>query len=308
MITLKNETLTININPYGAELSSVIDNRTGHEFLWQGDPKYWGRRAPVLFPNVGRFKENTYQYQGETYELPQHGFARDMNFQVQNVTSNTASFNLKSTPETLEVYPFEFSFQITYILQSNKLTVTYEVLNTSTNETMFYNVGGHPAFNMTQSVTESSVRPEYDEVSFKFEPSSHYLNIHLTNDGLIDMKKAKYNLVDELPLSHRTFKKDALVYQISEQTEVSLLDKVAQVEIRMKPNRMNFFGVWSSFPNRGGFVCLEPWAGITDSIDATGQLNEKYGILSLLPHEIKTHDYTMSFSKFNQTPEVDEEA
>lgn len=306
MITLKNETLTITINPHGAELSSVIDNRTGYEFMWQGDPKLWGRRAPVLFPNVGKFKEDTYQHEGKKYELPRHGFARDMTFHVQNVTSNTASFYLKSTPETLNVYPFEFSFQITYILQSNKLTVTYEILNTSTNQTMLYNVGGHPAFNVSQS-KERSAKPEYDQISFKFEPSGHYLNIPLTNDGLIDMRKAKYSLVEELPISHRTFKKDALIYQISEQTEVTLLDKAAQVEIRMKPNRMNFFGIWSTYPQRAGFVCLEPWAGITDSMDATGLLNEKYGVISLLPHEINTHDYTVSFSKFDQTLETKEE-
>lgn len=306
MITLKNDLLTISINPIGAELWSVLDNHSGHEFLWQGDAKYWGRKAPVLFPNIGCFKDNQYAYQGQTYELPQHGFARDMTFHIQNVTSNTASFYVKSTPETLKNYPFDFSFQITYILQANKVTVTYEILNPSTKEVLYYNVGGHPGFNVSETVTPGA-KAEFDQVSFNLEPQGHYLNIHLTNDGLVDLKKAKYTVVDNQVLTHRTFRKDALVYQIGDQTEVILTDASANVEIRMKPNRMGFMGIWSSYPARAGFVCLEPWAGIADAMDATGNLEEKYGVLSLEPRQINTHDYTMTFTKKTENPVAEEE-
>lgn len=296
MITLSNEALTISINEVGAELTSVIDKQTGYEFLWQGDPKYWERQAPVLFPNIGVFKENSYQYEGNTYHLNRHGFARDMEFLAQNVTNNSASFYIKSNEDTLKVYPFEFSFQITYILFDNRITVTYEILNPSSKEKIYYNVGGHPAFNVSHTSNKSG-KPEFDEVSFHFEPSGQYLNIPFFEGGLTDRNKAKYTLVENIPLLHRTFKKDALVYQISEHTEVILNDPKNEVQVRMKPNRMNFMGIWSPYPAKASFVCLEPWAGLSDDVTATGDITEKYGVFELSPNEIMTHDYTMTFNK-----------
>lgn len=296
MITLSNDALTITINEMGAELTSVIDNKTGYEFLWQGDANFWGQQAPVLFPNIGVFKDDTYQYQGEDYTLGRHGFARDKKFVSQNVTANSASFYIKSDNDTLEHYPFAFSFQITYILFTNRITVTYEILNTSATNKMYYNVGGHPGFNVSHTNNKSG-KPEFEEVSFHFEPSGQYLHIPFAEGGLTDRKKAKYTLVDNNPLQHRSFKKDALVYQISEHTEVILNDPNNEVQIRLKPNRMNFMGIWSPYPAKASFICLEPWAGLSDDISATGELTEKYGVIELLPNQLMTHDYTMTFNK-----------
>lgn len=296
MITLSNDALTITINELGAELTSVIDNKTGYEFLWQGDPAFWNRQAPVLFPNIGVFKDDTYQYQGKDYSMGRHGFARDKQFVAQNVTANSASFYIKSDEQTLAQYPFEFSFQITYILFNNRVTVTYEILNPSTSEKMYYNVGGHPGFNVSHS-TNKTGKPEFSDISFQFEPSGQYLHIPFFEGGLTDRQKAKYSLVDNNPLTHRSFKKDALVYQISEQTEVILNDPNNEVQIRMKPNRMDFMGIWSPYPTKASFICLEPWAGLSDDVSATGDITEKYGIFELLPNQLMTHDYTMTFNK-----------
>ncbi|MGO4927465.1 aldose 1-epimerase family protein [Fundicoccus sp. Sow4_D5] len=296
MITLSNDALTITINELGAELTSVIDNKTGYEFLWQGDSNFWNRQAPVLFPNIGVFKDDTYQYQEKDYTLGRHGFARDKNFVAQNVTANSASFYIKSDEETLAHYPFEFSFQITYILFTNRITVTYEILNTSAVDKMYYNVGGHPGFNVSHTNTKTG-RPEFDDISFHFEPSGQYLHIPFYEGGLTERKKAKYTLVDNIPLLHRSFKKDALVYQISEHTEAVLNDPNNEVQIRLKPNRMNFMGIWSPYPAKASFISLEPWAGLSDDVSATGDLTEKYGVFELLPNQIMTHDYTMTFNK-----------
>ncbi len=296
MITLTNDALSITINELGAELTSVIDNKTGYEFLWQGDANFWNRQAPVLFPNIGVFKDDTYDYRGQAYSLGRHGFARDKKFVAQNVTANSASFYMKSDAETLKVYPFEFSFQITYILFTNRITVTYEVLNPSATQELYYNVGGHPGFNVSQT-TNKSGKPEFDNVSFHFEPSGQYLHIPFYEGGLTERQKAKYTLVDNNPLLHRTFKKDALVYQISEHTEVVLNDPTNEVQIRLKPNRMSFMGIWSPYPAKASFVCLEPWAGLSDDVSASGDLTEKYGVFELLPNQLMTHDYTMTFNK-----------
>ncbi len=291
MITLENEFLIVQISEKGAEMTSIRDAQTGYEYLWQGDPEFWARQAPVLFPNVGKLKNNQFTYQGQTYELGQHGFARDMTFTLQMETSNSATFNLKSSSATLEIYPFEFSFQITYILNDNQITVSYEILNPC-DDIIYYSVGGHPAFNVHQ-ISDHSNQLEFDQVKLAFDPKSQYLRIPLTKDGLIDKASAKYEPIDEHFLYHKDFKKDAMIYQIGNQTQVSLIDEIQQVEFKIRSNRMPFVGIWSPYPKRAGFICIEPWAGIADDVSHEGDFTKKYGSQSLKPHEIRTHDFTI---------------
>lgn len=295
MITLENEYLIVKIKEDGAELTSVIDKKTEYEFLWQADEAYWARHAPVLFPIIGKVKDNRYEVDGQEYQLSQHGFARDLPFTTQNVTSNSASLYLKNNEVTKEKYPFDFSLQINYILHYDSITVSYEILNPSHEETLYYSIGGHPAFNMTHTASDS--REEFDDVTFTFEPSGQYLQIPLNKDGLTVPSKAKYVEVDNVTVKHASFKNDALIYQISRQTEIVLIDHSADVEIRVKPNRMDFVGIWSPYPKRAPFVCIEPWSGVADPEDSSGVLSEKYTIHELLPSQLMTHDYTIQFKK-----------
>lgn len=296
MVTLSNNELAVKINEFGAEVSSVIDNKTGYEFMWQADDKYWGRHAPVLFPIVGRLKEDQYKYDGQTYQMTQHGFARDSMFEVEEVTDNTATFSLTDNEETLKKYPFKFKLLIKYALEENRLTVTYEVRNQSTREVMYYGIGGHPAFNVSQT-TNKDDKAEFDQVSFRFEPNEESLFIPLGQSGLLDLKEASEEMVDKIQLTHESFKADAFVYKVKPETEMVLTDDANQVEIRLIPHEMEHVGIWSPYPARGGFVCLEPWAGVADDEETSGQFNEKYGINKLNPEQIMTHHYTIQFTK-----------
>ena len=296
MVTLSNNELTVKINEFGAEVSSVIDKKTGYEFMWQADDKYWGRHAPVLFPIVGRLKEDQYKYDGQTYQMTQHGFARDSMFEVEEVTDNTATFSLTDNEETLKKYPFKFKLLIKYALEENRLTVTYEVRNQSTREVMYYGIGGHPAFNVSQT-TNKDDKAEFDQVSFRFEPNEESLFIPLGQSGLLDLKEASEEMVDKIQLTHESFKADAFVYKVKPETEMVLTDDANQVEIRLIPHEMEHVGIWSPYPARGGFVCLEPWAGVADDEETSGQFNEKYGINKLNPEQIMTHHYTIQFTK-----------
>ncbi len=293
MVTLKNNWLTVEINAFGAEMHSVVDRKTGYEFMWQADEAYWGRHAPVLFPIVGRLKNDEYKYNGETYSMTQHGFARDSLFEVEEVTANTAVFSLKANEDTLKIYPFKFELYIQYLLHKNKITITYVVVNPDTDAVMYYSIGGHPAFN----VSEEGETDEFDQISFQLEPPKEYTAIPLSENGLLEMDQRKLEFAKELNVSHETFKKDALIYAIDAQTEIVLKDKRNQVEVRLKPNQMDYVGVWSPYPEKAGFICLEPWAGVADTTDATGNYAEKLGIHELAPNEKMMHDYTIQFTK-----------
>lgn len=143
---LKNNFLEVIVSEEGAELQSMISKLTTFEYIWQGNPSFWNRRAPVLFPIVGRLVDNTYQYQGINYNMPQHGFARDKQFEMAACGDQEVLLFLTEDNESLQIYPFKFILFINYKLNGNSLEVSYEVKNTNETE-MLFSIGGHPGFN-----------------------------------------------------------------------------------------------------------------------------------------------------------------
>ncbi|MDP9042893.1 MAG: aldose 1-epimerase family protein, partial [Bacteroidota bacterium] len=147
MFTLENELLRVTVSTKGAELQSITGKAFGIEYLWNGNPAFWAKKSPILFPIVGSLKNNSYSYQGKSYTLPRHGFARDMDFQVEKQSLKDITFLLKSNSETKTNYPFDFEFRIKYQLQADELSTEYQISNTG-NGVLLFSVGGHPAFNL----------------------------------------------------------------------------------------------------------------------------------------------------------------
>ena len=109
--TIENSFLKISVSDHGAELTGIYDKTNDREILWQADPAYWKRHAPVLFPNVGRNYKDIWRLNGKEYPSRQHGFARDSDFICTDITDTSLSFVLKSSEETLKVYPFAFAIR-----------------------------------------------------------------------------------------------------------------------------------------------------------------------------------------------------
>ena len=145
MFTIENEELKVAISSRGAELQSIFNKQTRLEYLWNGDPAFWSKRSPILFPVVGALKEDTYYYANKHYKLSRHGFARDREFETWQQQDNAITFLLKSDEATLQNFPFEFELKVSYSLQQNSLRVAYNVKNISASD-MYFSVGGHPAF------------------------------------------------------------------------------------------------------------------------------------------------------------------
>ena len=295
LVILENDDLIVKIKEEGAELTSVMDRKSDYEFIWQGDEKYWGRQAPVLFPIVGKLKDNQYEYQGKIYQMSQHGFARDKVFTLEEKNANSALFSLTYDQESLKQYPFEFKLFIRYLLHGNNLTIDYEVVNLSDLETMYYSIGGHPAFNVSQ--IEREKKKDFDQVYFEIYPNQAYKKIPISEEGYTQLHDVEQVESKRQQLKHDDFKEDALVYEISSQSEVILRDESENVEIRLKPNRMDYFGIWSPYPKQAPFICLEPWTGYADNEKASGKFKEKNEISFLDVNEKMNHEYTISFLK-----------
>jgi len=273
MIQLQNTKLKANFSELGAELTTLVNLTTGKEIMWQGNPDFWGGQSPVLFPTVGALKDDQYIFDGQTYEMPRHGFARRKVFEVKNSSENEVVFQLYSDDETLKFYPFEFSLEIRYTLTENKLTVSYNVKNKSEKE-MYFSLGAHPGFAID---TENGLK--YDDYEIAFSDDEQ-LEIHPLIDNLISKETQTIELKNKaLPLSYELFAKDALVMTTMKSKELILRNNQNENQVIFTFSNFPYFGIWAA--KNADFVCLEPWQGIADLEDHNQELTEKFGILKL---------------------------
>ncbi|MFN8437965.1 MAG: aldose 1-epimerase family protein [Cytophagales bacterium] len=281
--TIENSFLKITVSESGAELHSVFHKEKNIELLWQADKSVWGRHAPVLFPIVGRLFNDSYIYKDKTYKMSQHGFARDLDFDLLLSGDNQLTFLLTENEQTLEKYPFAFNLYITYTLTDKKLQITYEVQNTNEEE-LFFSIGGHPAFN-----TPCFENTKYEEYQIEFNKDRYEMyplkgNFQSGTTQKLELSNKTLSLQKEL------FQNDALIFKNNELSKVTL-------KHNSKGNILNFetdmpnFGIWSP-KNTDKFVCLEPWCGIADYEKQT-TLQEKEGIICLLPSQIHKSKYSI---------------
>ncbi len=279
MYTLENEILKIEIASKGAELQSVFNKIFNIEYLWNGDPAFWAKRSPVLFPIVGSLKNNTYFYKGKSYQLPRHGFARDMDFQIEKQQGKEITFLLKSNAETKRNYPFDFEFRIRYLLQGDELSTEYEVKNTGS-DMLLFSVGGHPAFRLP-------IIPgtRFEDYHLKFEEEENLSRWPISKDGLIQTQTVPV-LEDSsrLDLKRSLFYQDALVFKYPTSSEISLISSKTPHGILFQMGEFPFLGIWSA--KDADFICLEPWCGIADSVTSDQQLEHKEGIEKTAPGKI----------------------
>jgi galactose mutarotase-like enzyme len=277
MITLENELLKASFVQKGAELQSLKSKTSNIEYIWDANPKDWAKHSPVLFPIVGALKGNQYAYEGEQYQLSRHGFARDMEFELESKSADEVVFTLRSSEEIKKVYPFEFSLSLIYTLKSHGLSCTYKVYNPSESDLLF-SVGGHPAF--ATPVNESL---RYEDYYLRFNQDEE-LVINKISDNLISEELRTIPLKDKtLPLKHELFYEDALVIKAMSSNKISLQNKVNSHGLHFTFDGFPFFGIWAA--KDANFVCLEPWCGIADSVNHSGQLSDKEGIVILSAEE-----------------------
>src|SRR6266853_1423167 len=104
--TLRSSAIEATVKADGAELCS-LRNAEGIELLWQAGPA-WPRHSPLLFPIVGRLKDDQLRHRGKTYPMTQHGFARDLRFDWIEREPDRCTLVLTDSATTRERYPFAF--------------------------------------------------------------------------------------------------------------------------------------------------------------------------------------------------------
>ena len=272
----------VKINSFGAELKSF--NINGDEIIWQSKPKIWNGSAPILFPFVGRLKNGKYSYNGNEYELPKHGFASTQTFTVDKQQRDSVSLVLKSTPTIRTNFPFKFLFRVTFSLHNDILSVNYEIENNDEN-TMFFCIGSHPAISLPLNETK------LDDYYIEFEENETLYPYKLVNELLVQQKQAYLNNEKTINLSENIFDDDALIFSNVKSRNIYVKNDKNNRNIKINTQNAPDLGIWAK-PG-ADYVCIEPWYGYDDTVDATGILEEKPGIIALKPGDVFKTGYSI---------------
>lgn len=278
MKTLSNDKVSIQVADHGAELISITAN--GTEYLWQANPRFWARHSPVLFPIVGRVWDNTYRHKGSLYELGQHGFARDMDFQLTYEEENALIYSLESNDETLKKYPFPFVLEVGYRLKGNRIEVMWSVQNTG-NDNMYFQIGAHPAFNYRD------FDPVTNEKGFLFfgKDKNSLEYVSPTEKGCTSNKRNTLKLNEgTLELTPATFLCDTYMFDNSQLKKITLADKSKNPYISLEFDSP-LVAIWSptvAHPDVP-FICIEPWYGRCDTVGYRGEFKDREWMQCLEP-------------------------
>lgn len=270
--------LQATVRAQGGELVALADGKG--PALWHGGPE-WPRHAPVLFPIVGRLTDDTLIYDGRSYRLTQHGFARDSLFAWVERAADRAVLELRESPETLAIYPFRFVLQMIYAVAGNTLSVTTRVMNPAETP-LICGVGAHPAFlwPLAESTPKEAHRLSFPE----HEPGPG----RSVEGGLIGGAVALPFMGTELPLTEGLFTNDAIVIPdvANRSVRFAALDAEGREKRALAVSWEGYWdlGIWSK-PTGAPFLCIEPWAGMASPVGWQGEFADKPGILKLAPGE-----------------------
>jgi galactose mutarotase-like enzyme len=285
---IENEFFRVEVNSSGAELMSVFSKTVNKELLWQGDKQWWPRKAPVLFPIVGKLKNDTYSFNGNQYQLAQHGFARDKNFTLIGSDEQKLIYALESDNDTLQKYPFRFRLILTYELKERSLITHYKVENHD-KQPMYFSIGAHPGF-ICPLYTDQTLNDYYLEFEHK-EQLERYL---LENGCLNGQTESIGTDTRILELNEDQFAKDAIVLKNLQSQSLVLRNKKNSYSLKMTFKDFPYFGIWKK-PG-SPFLCLEPWCGIADNTGHKGEITNKEGINRLLAGEKFERSFSIEFN------------
>ena len=284
MIVLKSDQLNVEFQTLGGALSSIKD-KDDVEYLWQGDPTYWSGQAPVLFPICGSVRNDTVLYDNEDGsqkegKIPRHGLVRKKEFTLVEQTDNSVTFAIEDDEEMYANYPYHFRLEITYTVTGKTIRTQYKIYNKESEKSMPYFIGGHPGFNCP--LLDDEV---YEDYYLEFEkPETCTVPKPFPETGMLDLKDRNswLNNQKEIDLNYDFFSYDAVTLDELESRTVALRSRKHDKGLKLHFEEFSNLIVWSTL-NKGPFIALEPWSGLSTSIEEGDRLEDKKDVKILKP-------------------------
>lgn len=276
MVELSNQYLTVNLHPKGAEIISIVGNQDHINYMWKRDACQWANSAPILFPIVGAIKNDTCRIDGKEYHMTQHGFARHNEFEIKNQCQTEVTFTLVSNDEIIKQYPYLFELNVTYKLVENTLTCSINVKNKD-HQTIYFQVGGHPAFACPFMENESS-NDYYVEFS-EYETRNQKI-IDVAKRGMSHVELPFFDHEKRFFVRQQLFNNDAIVIKDFKSENISIKSLNHQKSIVFHMQGFDHVGLWTA-KHVGGLLAIEPWVGHADYVDFDGEFKEKESCVAL---------------------------
>ena len=288
---ISNEFLKVKADAEGAILWSVTD-KDGFEYIWQGDDRYWNEHGANLFPYIARLWEKSYIFQGKTYHMDIHGFLPYDEMELVEQKADSLTLRLVSSPETRKQYPFEFTLDITWKLEGEKITITYQVKNTD-DKKMYFGIGGHPGF---QIPIEENLKFEDYRIDFGEDPKPRRILFSedcfvLEEDETFALEEGRY-----LNLEHNLFDDDAIVLKEMPR-EVTLESAKGSKKITVAFPDMDYLGIWHWPHVEVDYVCIEPWSSLPSRKNVVEDLEKQADLLSLESGQEYTNTWSITIKE-----------
>ena len=287
--SIENEYLKLTVTTWGAQVKSVVRKSDGVEHIWQADKAVWGYHAPILFPHCGKLVGGKLEAKGEIYESSQHGFARTMEHELVAMTEDTIVMELRSCPETLARFPYEFSLISTFTLENDTLHHTLTVENWDEEE-MPFGIGYHPAFNIP--FDSKHVATDYE---LRFSDMESPLCLNCLPTGLVQGNC--YYLGSNLktiPIDEHLFDNDSHCMANLRSKTLGIYEKGTGRGVVCNIEEFPYTLIWSK-PGMPKFVCIEPWQSLPSAENSSMKWNEKPAAAILNPGESWSTTLSTSF-------------
>ncbi|MDX9801006.1 MAG: aldose 1-epimerase family protein [Spirochaetia bacterium] len=287
MPTIKTDKIEISAKTKGAELTS-IKSKDGTEYLWQADPAFWPKHSPLLFPIIGSIPDKSYEFEGKTYPLENHGFIWTKEFKLVEEKSDYIRFEITESEETLAIYPFRFTLSVGYRVKGDTLSVEYLVKN-SDSKTIYFSIGAHPGFKVPAD--ESDKKEDYDILFKKKETVKRYF---LNKDNLLSGESEMFlDKSDWVSVKKELFDKGAIVLKDHKSRSVSLKSRKSGRFVKLDFKGFPCLGIWSP-KGDAPFICIEPWYGVMPLAGSSPDITKKEGIIALEKGKVFSSVYNIT--------------
>lgn len=211
---------------------------------------------PLLFPICGNLPGDRYDWEGGSYPLKQHGFARDRAWTVVEQAADRMTLALADDDASRVGYPFAFGLSYEVQLGEGHLDLRFRLENRD-DRPLPFSLGIHPYFTVRDKF---ALRLNIPAERWQDQKSGAWESF----DGRFDWDRP------EIDAAFRELRRP----------EVTLIDAAAGHCLRLRFDPA--FGTFVAWTLAGkDYLCLEPWTGPRNAI-ASGD-----GLLRLAPGETR---------------------
>ena len=288
-ITLDNGCIKVAADTYGGELQSLRRHDAGIEYLWQGNPATYRRKAINIFPYVARLTSGIYKLDGKIYEMQPHGFIADVEMDCEKKGDTQAVFRFSSDEDTMKIYPRHFFYQLQYELKDNTVDITYIIQNQD-GRTMYFGLGGHPGFMVP---LENGMA--FEDYCLEFSKASEPNRIGMSRECFVLGEDERWKLEDGRiqRLSHDLFDDDAIILK-DMCREVTLKSHKGHRAVTVRYPQMDYLGIWHWPKTDSPYVCIEPWSSLPSRHGVVEELEHQADLIQLGAGEEDRNTWSIS--------------